>query len=296
MAWLSRLEAYLAEPLRFQRIAALLLVSLVFCCLLPFVEFYPAFDGERVHYLTVLGYVLPQPVMNSVLTHHGFWALLTVSAGLWLGRLALPWSAGTAVLAAIGMFSWNIDHMTYARHQPFVPTMLLVLLCAWFALDHRKISEADRNGTLWTSLLVPRWVEVLAIGYVGLTYTFSGLEKLRVSGVGWADGGSLQLWMAVMNRNETLGSLFTIPMFAQAAITILFLAEIFAVFGLLWTRSRPWFGLVLFGFHLCVELTVGMRFYGNELALLVLCVPWPGERFVDLTPATRAGGRTLPAL
>src|SRR4029077_14068434 len=72
--------------------------------------------------------------------------------------------------------------------------MLLAIQAIWITADAPLIRAQLRDGTFWQSPIVPRWVSLASIAYVGIFHTAAGLSKLFFSGPQWANGTSLQLW------------------------------------------------------------------------------------------------------
>ena len=89
----------------------------------------------------------------------------------------------------------HVETTYNTAHIFHMANMLLVIQAIWITADaaaHQAAhSQTERSGRL---PLVPRWVSLASIAYIGIFHTAAGLSKLSYSGPGWASGTSLQLW------------------------------------------------------------------------------------------------------
>ena len=126
-----------------------------------------------------------------------FWmfrGVLVVGIVLWAANRWLPWSCWLVTLGMTGLWSMHVENTTNTSHIFHMANMLLVLQAIWITADAAEIKQALAGGTFWQSRLVPRWLSLASIAYIGLFHTAAGLSKLWFSGPGWASGTSLQIW------------------------------------------------------------------------------------------------------
>ncbi|MBC8066990.1 MAG: hypothetical protein IAG13_01545, partial [Deltaproteobacteria bacterium] len=120
--------------------------------------------------------------------------------------------------------------------------------------------------------------------FYGIAYTSAGFCKLIGSGLGWADGRHLALWLGerTVDIGSTFGSfepnalqrvLVAHPALATAVLAFGLLAELGGV--ALWLRrTRPYAATALIAMHVGVELSLGIWFGHNIYALLAIAYPW----------------------
>lgn len=256
--------------------AQALLGGLVLACLAVLARIPPqSVPGERVHHLSVLGHLLPEAIWDSGHVYVAAVLTFALCAGLWWLRIAVGWTAPLTAAAAVVLGSWRAEREYYALHQLFAPTLLLILLAAGSVFERARIAAA--GDRYWGTALVPRWVTVGALITLGWGYSLSGLEKLRASGWMWLDGRSLRIWMADLAAPDNPIALWLMdrPTAAVACQSAVWVGETFALPLLLHPRTRLPAALLLLSFHLALELTLHLSFFGNEVALLVLGVLGP---------------------
>jgi len=267
----ERLPGGLAQGL----LLAVWLATLVVLVLLP-----PQItSGVRENHLAMLGHVLPEAIWQVRAVYDVSLALFVAGGALWWLRIRPVASSVVTVLALWMLGSWRAQGEMYSRHQLYVPFLTLLVLAGWTVLCRRELAEVDaseEDGALYRARVVPVWVPWSVLVLVGWGYTTSGLEKLAAGGVAWGDGVSLRVWLTALAPEHPLTHVFTAsPALAAIAQSLVLWGEVFAVVGLAWRPLRPWFGLVLLGFHASLEWTLGLRFLGNEVVLLLLAVVWP---------------------
>jgi hypothetical protein len=156
--------------------------------------------------------------------------------------------------------------------------MLLVIQSIWHTADAAEIKSALASRTFWTTPLLPRWVSLASIAYIGLFHTAAGLSKLTESGPGWASGTSLQIWTYLWGYSwspttQLIVNSRTFTRILQVATLIVETAGILALVP----RLRPWIGLGLLAFYAGVLATFdyGFQFNAAFTALYFLpCEAW----------------------
>ncbi|GAA1999286.1 hypothetical protein [Microbacterium ulmi] len=146
--------------------------------------------------------LVPESLREFLFTHPqavGFAVLgLTV-----LSVVGLATRPALFVLAAIGLFARAVDtSQGVFDHESSLTTQVLLVLA--FAPGTNAVSlehvirwwRAGRKD-LWGYLTAPyrKWGVTLVLGLLALTYTASGLSKLRFSGFRWMDGETLGFYL-----------------------------------------------------------------------------------------------------
>ncbi|MBL8997125.1 MAG: HTTM domain-containing protein [Gemmatimonadetes bacterium] len=133
----------------------------------------------------------------------------------------------------------------------------------------------------------PSWrygwpVRLLQVWLVSV-YFFSGVAKLRASGLAWASGENLTHWLRLATQNELVnvhvavgGWIADRPLAASGAGALTLAFELGCVVALFSRRARPWFALVAIGFHVGIYLAMNITF--NSWPLLLAFVDWPAAR------------------
>ncbi len=213
----------------------------------------------RENYLSVLGLVLPEDTW----THSSVIVLATVFFGvgvvLWiaLDRLAII-GACVTVVALLVLGSFRVEQELYSRHQLFQPFAVLLVLGLGTWLQAGKLA-------------LPRWVWTAVAVVLGWGYTLAGLEKLRTSGLAWADGTALRVWLTAFDVNDPIAHwIVDTPWVAALGQSIVLFTETTALLGLTFRRTRGFYALVLFSFHASLEIWLGLTFFGTEFALLAV--------------------------
>lgn len=233
-------------------------------------------DAPRENYLSLLGLVLPEQTWsNSLVLTLGMVGFL-VGTLLWVMSPRATLGAAIAVVGLILVGSFRVENELYARHQLFQPVAALAILAGGTALRRGKLD-------------LPAWIWTAVACAIGWGYTLSGLEKLSASGVGWADGTALRVWLAAFAPDKPVASwLIGTPWAANLGQVIVLIAETTAVFGLGFRKTRLLVALVLLSFHLSMEWWMGLAFYPTEVILVALCVGvfLRGPRRRDDSPQT----------
>jgi hypothetical protein len=152
--------------------------------------------------------------------------------------------------------------------------MLLTIQAIWITADAPLIRERLRDGTYWHIPLVPRWVSLASIAYIGIFHTAAGLSKLTFSGPGWASGTSLQLWTYLWGRpwsptTQLILSSRTFTQWLQIGTLIIETGGILAIIPGL----RPWIGWGLVAFYAGVLATFDYGFQFNALFTALYFLP-----------------------
>lgn len=241
--------------------------------------------GPRQGPATLLSW-LPPEVLASDAAFWIFRGLLWVGAVLWALNRLLPWSSWLTVVGLTGLWSLHVENTTNTSHCFHMANNLLVIYAIWATVEARAVQAAIREKRYWTTPLVPRWVTLGCIAYIGLFHTAAGLSKLFYSGTDWASGISLQLWTHLWGRpwmptTQWILSSRTFTQWLQVGTLLIETAGILAIFP----RLRTLIGLATLAFYAGVLLTFDYGFQFNALftALYLL----PVERWITPSPSGR---------
>jgi hypothetical protein len=242
---------------------------------------------EPHHGHATLLFWLPDAVLASAATFWLFRGLLLVGTFLWLANRWLPWSCWLTTLGFTGLWSLHVENTYNSAHIFHMTNMLLVIQSIWYTADAAAIRRSLAERAYWQAPLVPRWVSLTAIAYIGVFHTAAGISKLVESGPGWASGTSLQIWTYLWGYPWSpttwiiVGSR-TLTRCLQIATLIVETAGVLAIFP----RLRPWIGLGLVGFYAGVLATFQYGFEFNALFTAFYFFPveaWIERRYAAAT-------------
>lgn len=230
-------------------------------------------SGERQWPTTVLSW-LPYHWLDSTLMIWVCRAMLAVGGLLWLFNRWLPWSCWLATAGFTALWSLHVETTHNTAHIFNLPNMLMVIQSLWITFEAKEIRAAIKAGKYYQTPLMPRWVFLTGVAYIGLFHTAAGLTKLVYSGTGWANGVSLQLWTHLWGRSWApttwlILSSRTFTRILQVATLVIETAGVLAIFP----RLRPWIGLGILGFYAGVLLTFDYGFHFNALFTALYLLP-----------------------
>lgn len=121
--------------------------------------------------------------------------------------------------------------------------------------------------------------------FTGLGYFTAAISKLIGTGIFWADGRHLWLWIGekgtdILSREGAFApnflqqmALLSIPV-ATIILLIGFLTEFFGF--LMWFKKiRPYIATAIIGMHLGITLSMNIRFDAFVIQLILIGYPWP---------------------
>jgi hypothetical protein len=231
-------------------------------------------DGPREGFASFL-FWLPDSIVRSDWIWHSFRALLLLGIALWLFQRCLPWSCWLVVIGFTGLWSLHVETTHNTAHIFNMANMLLIIQAIWITADAPLIRRQLRETTYSRVPLVPRWVSLASIAYIGIFHTAAGLSKLSFSGPGWANGISLQLWTYLWGRpwsptTQLILSSRTFTQWLQVGTLIIETASILAILP----RLRPWIGWGLIAFYAGVLATFDYGFQFNALFTALYFLPF----------------------
>jgi len=245
--------------------------------------------GERAGIASFLWW-LPNNVVHSRWTWLALRSLLLAGSLLWLNQRWLPWSCWLVVIAFTGLWSLHVETTYNTAHIFNMANMLLVIQAVWITADAPLIRARWRDGTFWQFPLVPGWVSLTSIAYIGIFHTAAGLSKLAFSGPQWGNGTSLQLWTYLWGRRwspatQLILSSRTMTQALQILTLVFETAGILAIFP----RMRPIVGWGLVAFYIGVLATFDYGFQFNALLTALYFLPF--ERVISQAAARHAERR-----
>ncbi len=216
------------------------------------------------------------------------------AAVLWAAQVLLPWSSWLAALAFTLVMALHYENKNALAHSTHLTNVLLWLYALWYGCCAGDIRRALRAGRFWSTPLYPNWIQALALFYIGLFYSMSGVSKLVHSGVGWANGTSLQLWVMLWGDKASFWTqqLLAHRSLAQLLQTTTLAAEVVALPAVCFRRTRFLEGLALVGFHVGSISVFHYTFHANAVLIGLLFLPF--DRWVPAL-ALRWQARRRPA-
>jgi hypothetical protein len=229
--------------------------------------------GQRSGVVSPLSW-LPDAVVASPATWLAFRGILIAGIVLWALNRWLPWSCWLTVIGFTGVWSLHVETTYNTAHIFHMANMLLVIQALWITGDARLIRHRIAAGTFWQEPLVPRWVSLVSIAYIGIFHSAAGISKLFFSGPHWASGTSLQLWTYLWGRpwSPTTQWILGSRSLARALQVLTLVVESTAVLAI-FPRPRPWIGLALLGFYGGVLATFDYGFQFNAIFTAVYFLP-----------------------
>jgi hypothetical protein len=231
---------------------------------------------------------LPDDLVRSAWLFHGARALYWVSAAVWLAGRALRVSSALAVGSLVVVTSLQQESRVDCAHSAHLTVQAVMAFCLWTQLDAGLLAAAKRAGTFWSASLVPRWLGgVLALA-VGWFYTLTGCAKLIDSGLAWADGLTLQLYvLALAPTDGTVAQvLISSRTLARTLQCIALAVEVLALPLALLRSTRALLGVGLIAFHVGQVWIFGYPFWGN---VAVIAVALLGPRLSGVSRAVSRG-------
>ena len=282
--WLAHLDER-SQPHFNQLVIWVLLGTALFLGLWPY---FPVHDGPRQGAVTLLHW-LPDAVLGSPVLFWAFRGMLLTGVALWLVQRGVPWSCWLVVVGFTGLWSLQVENTHNTNHIFHMTNMLLVIQAIWITADAPAIKQALATHNYWTTPLVPRWVSLASIAYIGIFHTAAGLSKLWFSGPGWATGTSLQIWTYLWGYSwsPTTQLILSSRTFTQVLQVLTLIVETAGILALI-PRLRTWIGLGLLAFYIGVLATFDYGFQFN--ALLTALYFLPVERWIT----QRAISRQVP--
>lgn len=209
--------------------------------------------------VSVLGLVTPEHWWSS-------------PALLWLARIGLVggvagWlltrfkrlGAWTTVVAMLLLGSIYWENLPWFRHKFICPFWLLVVLAA---------AQCRRDP--------PRWLREAAVVVMATFYAGAGMAKLLGSGLEWANGVGLQLWLLRLGDTDSWVRSWVLEDagIAQLLATTSLGLELAVPLTCVWPRARLAIGLMLLALHLGIDCILHIDFR-PQMLLVATVFCWP---------------------
>ncbi len=248
--------------------------------------------GERGACASVFCW-LPDAAIHNRWTWLACRTLLIAGVLLWLNQSWLPWSCWLVVISFTGLWSLHVETTSNTAHIFHMANMLLTIQAIWITADAPLIRAQWRVGTFWKLPLVPRWVSLASITYIGIFHTAAGLSKLLFSGPQWANGTSLQLWTYLWGYpwSPTTRLILSSRWLTQGLQVLTLVVETAGVLAI-FPRLRPIVGWGLVAFYIGVLATFDYGFQFNALLTALYFLPF--EQLITHTAERRIKPQTSP--
>jgi hypothetical protein len=279
--WLSHLDQR-SLPHFNQLVTWVLLGTALFVAVWPF---FPVHAGPRQGTATLL-FWLPDAALSSPALFWLFRLTLLAGIALWLLQRGVPWSCWLVVVGFTGLWSLQVENSHNTNHIFHMTNMLLVIQAVWITAAAAAIKAAVASRTYWTTPLVPRWVSLASIVYIGIFHTAAGLSKLSFSGSDWANGTSLQIWTYLWGYrwSPTTQLILSSRSLTQVLQVLTLIVETAGILAII-PRLRVWIGLALLGFYAGVLATFDYGFQFNALLTALYFLPF--ERWITQRAISR---------
>jgi len=201
-----------------------------------------------------------------------YFALGTV---FWAARFLVPISGWLTALSFNAVVALYLENSSQETHVAHVAGAFLLIYALWYHFYAKEIRDADREHRFWQTALYPRWVYSLSVFYLGLFYGLSGFNKIAESGLFWANGLSLQLWVELFGDHDSIFTrlILSSRTIATAMQWTALLGECGGLVAIFSARLRPLVGLALISFHVGQICIFGWGFHTNMLMLALVFLP-----------------------
>jgi hypothetical protein len=230
-------------------------------------------EGPRGGFVSLLSW-LPDAVVDNKVVWLALRAALIVGLVLWLMQRWLPWCCWLVVVSFTALWSLHVETTTNTAHIFNMANMLLIIQAIWITADAPSIRKRLKEGTYWRLPVVPAWVSLASIAYIGLFHTAAGLSKLAFSGPQWANGISLQLWTYLWGRpwSPTTQLMLASRNFTQVMQVLTLVFETAGILAII-PRFRLAIGIGLVAFYAGVLATFDYGFQFNALFTALYFLP-----------------------
>lgn len=244
-------------------------------------------------------FVMPEKVVRSLIVYEVVRLLLIAGIIGWAFQKMLPFSCWLTVFSAHCLWALRMENVSSGAHVFHLTNWLLTIHALWIYFYTVPIKRALKEGEFWKKPLVPRWVFLLSVFYIGWFHSCAGIAKLSYSGLDWANGISLQLWthQFAWRESPTSQLLLNSRLMTQMLQVGTLIFETTAILAIFHRHLRLLCGLALAGFYVGVLTSfVDFGFHMNFLLVLWFFLPieeWFFNRQSDL-PAGESSDTTEP--
>ncbi len=237
----------------------------------------PCAAGSRNNHATILSF-LPTEILTSPFVFLCFRSLFLVAGILWILQLLLPISSWVCVIAytiCMGMIFENSSHISHTKN---LSNIVLFVQALWYHFHASDIRNALGRNTFWVSRIYPGWVYTLSLFCVALYHSNAAIAKVLESGLRWPNGLSLQLWIELMGRENSLVN--SVILSSRSVATLMqwgvLVVEASAILAVVFPRLRVAIGVAILCLYVGIADSFGYSFLLNAFLVAAFYFPWSG--------------------
>jgi len=197
---MKRLEQIVGTGVSHQGLFGYLYLLVLLCCALntTFIN-NVVHDGQSLNLITPLGF-LPEALIGSIFFANLLQVFFIISAIFWIGGFFLRFIGLITTYFYIFHQSLYLERIIYADHSFYIVAQMLIIFGIWsfFYANKEDISSLcliRKIVCLKVITTYPKWLIQLTLLSFTTFYGYSFLAKMVDSGLKWANGHSLQLWL-----------------------------------------------------------------------------------------------------
>lgn len=258
-----------------------LVVSFLSTLSIIFFEKLPS-KGEVGIPATFLGHFIREALSNPLYFElsRGLFVLFGL---LWCIQIFTPITSWLTSLSYLFFSSMIFENSPGAeRHSIHMVPMVFLTFSLYYQFYYRELRESvSSTFKINKNIVGPSWGFDMLVLAIGMSHSWAGISKVVESGLGWANGTSLQLWVHLWGLDNFLNKMVLsskeFAIFSQWAVLIV---EASAGVALCFKRYRFLWACLLVFFHLINQWMWGWNFlywcpiilvcYGNDLVDIYL--------------------------
>lgn len=240
----------------------------------------PRTEGLRSNPATVLSF-LPVEVLTSRLLFQFFRWILVVTGILWSLQLFVPFSSWVCVFAYTVTVAMVFENSSQISHTKNLANIVLFVHATWYHFHASDIRRALASNAFWVSRIYPGWTYCLSLFCIAIYHSNAALAKILESGIHWPNGISLQLWIHLMGRENSLANTLLLSDRSTAAIIqwAVLCVEASAIMAVFLPRFRVAIGVALLVLYVGIADSFGFSFLLNAFLVAAFYFPW--SRIMD---------------
>jgi len=210
----------------------------------------PYSEGSRNNPATVLSF-LPEEILTSPLVFQLSRWLFVVAGILWALQLLLPLSSWVCVFAYTITIALVFENSSHIEHTKNLANIVLFVHAMWYHFHTSDIRTALARNAFWVSRIYPGWTHSLSLFCIAIYHSNAALAKLLQSRIEWPNGLSLQLWVDLMGREDSLAKTLILSDRTTAALLqwAVLLVEASAFLAVFYPRLRMPIGAALLSLY-----------------------------------------------
>lgn len=221
------------------------------------------YKGEVGIPATILGFFFRDQLSDPNF-FNGSRYLWYIFGSLWCLNVLPRVSATIAGLSYLWFSSMLFENSPGAEiHSVHMYPMMILLYMAFYLFYGKETQKCfhPKKG-IDLNVTGPRWGLELIVYTIGISHSWAGISKIMDSGLNWANGVSLQLWVYLWGLDNFMNDLVinytTFAKFSQWSVLIVESSAVIAFF--LRGKSRFLAGVLLVSFHLVNQYMWGWNF------------------------------------